>query len=123
MVPLPVVPASMGLSYRYEPEAGFDSPFIQPLKSTSSALVVSLPAFPPGPCRNMYIRLEGPRATMAPPHKFQLHKSLLGAFDDIALPQAHAFGALEHCCVANHSQRAVNQGYSADALRDRWQRD
>ena len=37
-------------------------------------------------------------------NKFQLRESLVGALDNIALPQAHSFGCLERCCTANYSQ-------------------
>ena len=35
-------------------------------------------------------------------NKFQLRESLVGALDNIALPQARSFGCLERCSTANY---------------------
>ncbi len=47
--------------------------------------------------------------------EFQLGESGVGAFEDVALAEAHAFDAFEHVDAANDADAAVDQSERADA--------
>ncbi len=52
------------------------------------------------------------------PCKFKLDHSMVGAFEDVTLPQVHPFRAPQNPCASKYSQRSIQESDGADALRD-----
>src|SRR5450631_2183144 len=55
-----------------------------------------------------------------PARKFQLHESLVGSLEDIALPETHSFCTGQNAGAAQQSYRAFQKGSGADARHCRW---